>query len=64
MSGSSQAKVLDAHRANAYNITSAGVAESADAADLKSAGATFVGSSPTPGTTHKITAYFVANITQ
>ncbi len=28
----------------------AGVAESADAADLKSAGAILVGSSPTPGT--------------
>ena len=32
----------------------AGVAELADAADLKSAGATLVGSSPTPGTNPNI----------
>ena len=31
-------KTLDAHVANAYNNISAGVAEAADAADLKSAG--------------------------
>ena len=41
---------LDAYTANNYNNASAGVAEQADAADLKSAGAILVGSSPTPGT--------------
>ena len=43
-------KKLDANITNAYNNTSAGVAELADAADLKSAGAILVGSSPTLGT--------------
>ena len=42
----------------------AGVAELADAADLKSAGAILVGSSPTLGTNAKITTYFVTDITQ
>ena len=43
--------MLDAHIATSYNSpTNAGVAELADAADLKSAGAILVGSSPTPGT--------------
>ena len=42
---------LDAHHTNSYNnLSDAGVAELADAADLKSAGAILVGSSPTPGT--------------
>ena len=43
-------KKLDAHIVNSYNNTNAGVAELADAADLKSAGVILVGSSPTPGT--------------
>ena len=42
-------KNLDAHIASAYNNHSAGVAETADAADLKSAGEILVGSSPTLG---------------
>ncbi len=43
---------LDTLTTKTYNNSgSAGVAELADAADLKSAGATLVGSSPTPGTT-------------
>ena len=47
-------KRLDAHNGSNYNNpTSAGVAESADAADLKSAGVILVGSSPTPGTTQR-----------
>lgn len=42
---------LDAHTANSYNNSvPAGVAELADAADLKSAGEILVGSSPTLGT--------------
>ena len=41
---------VDAHPANTYNNSSAGVAELADAADLKSAGVILVGSSPAPGT--------------
>ena len=41
---------LDAYTASTYNNFGAGVAELADAADLKSAGVTLVGSSPTPGT--------------
>ena len=41
---------VDADMLASYNNPSAGVAESADAADLKSAGAILVGSSPTPGT--------------
>ncbi len=44
--------VLDTPTSSTYNYSeSAGVAELADAADLKSAGATLVGSSPTPGIT-------------
>ena len=43
--------MLDAHITDDYNNNSAGVAELADAADLKSAGAILVGSSPAPGTT-------------
>ena len=43
---------LDTPLPTPYNYSGdAGVAELADAADLKSAGATLVGSSPTPGTT-------------
>ena len=42
--------MLDAHIATSYNKPNAGVAEVADAADLKSAGAILVGSSPAPGT--------------
>ena len=42
--------LLDVNLANSYNSTYAGVAEQADAADLKSAGVILVGSSPTPGT--------------
>ncbi len=46
-----QSSVLDAHPATYYNNgVRAGVAELADAADLKSAGAILVGSSPAPGT--------------
>ena len=55
-----RANVLDVARANAYNkptslypkavATIAGMAELADAADLKSAGVILVGSSPSPGT--------------
>ena len=42
---------LDANIARGYNNpVNAGVAELADAADLKSAGEILVGSSPTPGT--------------
>ena len=41
---------LDSDTANTYNNNCAGVAELADAADLKSAGVILVGSSPTPGT--------------
>ena len=41
--------MLDLHIANSYNKLQAGVAELADAADLKSAGAILVGSSPTLG---------------
>ena len=42
---------LDTLTSKTYNsVSNAGVAELADAADLKSAGATLVGSSPTPGT--------------
>ncbi len=46
---------LDDAPSNTYNkpcgaFVDAGVAELADAADLKSAGAILVGSSPTPGT--------------
>ena len=41
---------LDAHHTKDYNtLSDAGVAELADAADLKSAGVILVGSSPTPG---------------
>ena len=40
---------LDPQTFNSYNNHIAGVAELADAADLKSAGAILVGSSPTPG---------------
>ena len=44
--------ILDAPYPTYYNyFIFAGVAELADAADLKSAGAILVGSSPTPGTT-------------
>ncbi len=43
-------KKLDAYIVNSYNNTNAGVAELADAADLKSAGVILVGSSPTLGT--------------
>ena len=43
-------KNLDANNTNTYNNSNAGVAELADAADLKSAGEILVGSSPTPGT--------------
>ncbi len=47
-----QTRSLDTAILNTYNnLGNAGVAELADAADLKSAGATLVGSSPTPGTT-------------
>ena len=43
--------LLDTHTTDIYNSRSdAGVAELADAADLKSAGAILVGSSPTLGT--------------
>ena len=42
--------LLDVNLPNSYNSTYAGVAEQADAADLKSAGVILVGSSPTPGT--------------
>ena len=46
---------LDTLTASTYNSSeSAGVAELADAADLKSAGATLVGSSPTPGTNIRV----------
>jgi transcriptional regulator with XRE-family HTH domain len=41
---------VDVRTTTRYNNASAGVAEQADAADLKSAGAILVGSSPTPGT--------------
>jgi transcriptional regulator with XRE-family HTH domain len=41
---------VDTTKSNSYNSTYAGVAEQADAADLKSAGVILVGSSPTPGT--------------
>ena len=41
--------LLDLYKATSYNNPSAGVAELADAADLKSAGAILVGSSPTLG---------------
>ena len=41
---------LDSPTPNSYNNFCAGVAELADAADLKSAGAILVGSSPTLGT--------------
>jgi transcriptional regulator with XRE-family HTH domain len=44
------AGLVDASMLNRYNIVNAGVAELADAADLKSAGAILVGSSPAPGT--------------
>ena len=44
------ASLLDPYTNNTYNNSSAGVAELADAADLKSAGAILVGSSPTLGT--------------
>ena len=45
------AELLDLDILTSYNdATSAGVAELADAADLKSAGAILVGSSPTLGT--------------
>jgi transcriptional regulator with XRE-family HTH domain len=41
---------VDIYANSSYNKPSAGVAELADAADLKSAGVILVGSSPTPGT--------------
>jgi transcriptional regulator with XRE-family HTH domain len=44
------ANLLDLPVGNSYNNNIAGVAELADAADLKSAGVILVGSSPTPGT--------------
>ncbi len=49
-----KANNLDAHTASSYNNTSAGVAELADAADLKSAGAMLVGASPTLGTRNMV----------
>ena len=45
-----QADYIDYDVLSGYNSTCAGVAELADAADLKSAGAILVGSSPTLGT--------------
>ena len=51
---SKPAPYIDAHRATYYNnFICAGVAELAYAADLKSAGAILVGSSPTLGTIRK-----------
>ena len=50
----SSVKQVDACYVTHYNyVVPAGVAELADAADLKSAGAILVGSSPTLGTTKK-----------
>jgi transcriptional regulator with XRE-family HTH domain len=47
----SKKQSLDTLGISTYNSTgSAGMAEMADAADLKSAGAILVGSSPSPGT--------------
>ena len=45
-----KADYIDYDVLSGYNSTCAGVAELADAADLKSAGAILVGSSPTLGT--------------
>lgn len=42
-------QIVDVRTTTRYNNSSAGMAELADAADLKSAGAILVGSSPTPG---------------
>ena len=49
-------KHLDSHIVDAYNNNKfhAGVAEVADAADLKSAGVILVGSSPAPGTKSRV----------
>ena len=44
------AGLVDLNMLTSYNPTSAGMAELADAADLKSAGVILEGSSPSPGT--------------
>ncbi len=49
---------LDTLTGSTYNLTKrAGMAELADAADLKSAGEILVGSSPSPGTSFKIRSF-------
>ncbi len=53
------AGLVDSKTVTSYNNTSAGVAELADATDLKSVGAILVGSSPTPGTKEGFTLWLI-----
>ena len=57
MASSGKHQIDDSH-SNNYNFRYAGVAELADAADLKSAGVILVGSSPTPGTSSPLCLAF------